>query len=376
MEQRKKEIVFYLLLILFASNGCKQKESATAAAATDDTVSCHTNMPSRIAMANDTSLANIQSSDSVSHEGMKFIPSGEFMMGAADDEGREDEYPRHKVKLDGFWMDEHEVTNAEFARFVKATGYVTVAERKPDWEELKKQLPPGTPRPADDVLVPASLVFTPPSHAVPLNNAALWWQWTKGANWQHPTGPNSSIQGKENFPVIHIAWEDAAAYAKWAGKRLPTEAEWEYAARGSLADNKYPWGNEDPEANKAKANTWQGNFPNQDKGWDGYSGLAPVKSFQPNKYGLYDMAGNVWEWVADWYKPDYYSSVANTVSVNPSGPRESFDPDEPSIPKRVTRGGSFMCNRSYCKGYRVSSRMKSSPDTGLENTGFRCVSSK
>lgn len=368
-----KQIFFYFLLLQFILAACNQPENKIAAGA--DTVSCHTNMPSRLATASDTSLSNIKSSDSVSHSGMKFIAAGEFMMGAGDNEGRPDEYPRHRVKLDGFWIDEQEVTNAAFAQFVNATGYVTVAERKPDWEELKKQLPPGTPKPADDVLVPASLVFTPPAQPVPLNNASLWWQWVKGASWQHPSGPNSSIKGKENFPVVQIAWEDAAAYAKWAGKSLPTEAEWEYAARGGAANNKYPWGNEEPETNKAKANTWQGSFPNHDKAWDGYAGLAPVKSFKPNDYGLYDMAGNVWEWVADWYQPEYYSGLQQ-VSVNPQGPAQSFDPDESTVPKRVTRGGSFMCNPSYCKGYRVSSRMKASPDTGLENTGFRCVSSK
>lgn len=373
MKQRRCEIVFCLLLISLC--GCKQGENGISNN-NKDTGSCHASMPSRLIVSGDSSPIEIKSPDSASHFGMRFIPAGEFMMGAGDDEGREDEYPQHRVRLDSFWMDDHEVTNAEFARFIKATGYITIAERKPDWEELKKQLPPGTPKPADDVLVPASLVFTPPSHPVPLNNASQWWTWTKGANWQHPTGPNSSIKGKENLPVIHIAWEDATAYAKWIGKRLPTEAEWEYAARGRTENKKYPWGNEDPESNMPKANTWQGNFPNDNNKWDGYSELAPVKSFKPNNYGLYDMAGNVWEWVADWYKPDYYTSVATVVSTDPQGPQDSYDPDEPTIPKRVTRGGSFMCNASYCKGYRVSSRMKASPDTGLENTGFRCVSSK
>ena len=305
-----------------------------------------------------------------------WIEGGTFAMGATDQEGRPDEYPQHQVKVDGFWMDATEVTNAQFAEFVKATGYVTTAERAPDWEELKKQLPPGTPKPHDSLLVAASLVFTPPVQQISLHNPGQWWSWKKGANWQQPQGPGSSIKGKENYPVVQVSWDDAAAYAKWAGKRLPTEAEWEFAARGGAENQLYPWGNEDVESGKPKANTWQGTFPNKNTGWDKYNGLAPVKRFAPNKYGLYDMAGNVWEWCSDWYAADYYSTVAGRVSDNPSGPARSIDPQEPSVPKRVIRGGSFMCHSSYCKGYRVTSRMKSSADTGLENTGFRCVSSK
>ncbi len=306
---------------------------------------------------------------------MVWIAGGSFKMGATDTEGRRDEYPAHEVKLDGFWMDATEVTNAQFAAFVNATGYKTIAERKPDWEEIKKQLPPGTPKPPEEVLVAASLTFRKTDQPVPLNDASQWWDWTPGASWKHPQGPQSTIKGKENQPVTQVAWEDAAAYAQWAGKRLPTEAEWEYAARGGLKNQPYTWGSEDIEAGKPKANTWQGSFPDVDKQWDGFSGAAPVKSFAPNAYGLYDMAGNVWEWVADWYAEDYYQTLAGKVVENPRGPAKSFDPQEPTVPKRVTRGGSFMCNASYCKGYRVTSKMKSSPDTGLENTGFRCVSS-
>lgn len=302
-------------------------------------------------------------------EGMVWVAGGSYTMGATDGEGANDELPLHTVRLKGFWMDKTEVTNKQFRAFVASTHYITTAEKAPDWEELKKQLPPGTPKPPADQLAAASLVFTPTSHAVDLRDVSQWWRWVKGADWRHPDGPASSIEGKDDYPVVHISWYDAHAYAQWAGKRLPTEAEWEYAARGGMA-GPYPWGKEDIESGRPRANTWQGSFPYINSGWDGYAGLAPVASFMPNAYGLYDMAGNVWEWCSDWYDPAYYSSSA---VVNPQGPLHSNDPTEPTVPKKVVRGGSFLCNASYCKGYRVSSRMKSSPDTGLENTGFRCV---
>lgn len=306
-------------------------------------------------------------------KGMVLIKGGEFEMGSHNEEGRADEYPLHKVQLNDFYIDQTEVTNAQFAAFVKATGYVTTAEREIDWEELKKQLPAGTPKPSEADMQPASLTFTPPKKPVPLNNGAQWWSWTKGANWKQPQGPSSDLKGKENFPVVQVSWDDANAYAKWAGKRLPTEAEWEYAARGGLKKNDFPWGNESIEKGSPKANTWQGNFPNLNTNWDNFAGLAKVRSFKPNGYGLYDMAGNVWEWVLDWYTPNYYETLAGKTTNNPLGPAQGYDPQEPAVQKKVVRGGSFMCNASYCKGYRVSSRMKSSPDTGLENTGFRCV---
>ena len=270
-------------------------------------------------------------------------------------------------------MDATEVTNAQFEKFVKATGYVTTAEIKPDWEEIKKQLPAGTPRPDESLLVASSLVFTPTKTAVDLNDASKWWKWTTDASWKHPEGPKSSIKGRENFPVVHISWDDANAYAKWAGKRLPTEAEWEFASRGGLMDQKYSWGNQDPEKGKPKANIWEGKFPYLNTNKDKFVGAAPVKSFAPNKYGLYDMAGNVWEWCSDWYTPEYYKELYGSTTNNPKGPSKSYDPMEPTVPKRVVRGGSFLCNASYCKGYRVTARMKSSPDTGLNHTGFRCV---
>lgn len=333
-------------------------------------MACAAQLPSR--------LAGMQSVDNLpvagsGYEGMKWIPGGNFLLGATDNEGRPDEYPQHPVEVDGFWMDETEVTNAQFKKFVDATGYVTTAERDVDWEELKKQLPPGTPKPADSLLVAASLVFISPAGPVSMDDASQWWRWKKGANWRQPQGPGSSIKGKEAFPVVHVSWEDAQAYCKWAGKRLPTEAEWEVAARGGKEDVTYPWGTEKVEASKPKANTWQGVFPVQNTAWDGYTGAAPVKTFAPNSYGLYDMAGNVWEWCSDWYDANYYKTLANGVTENPQGPASSYDPDDPYTPKRSLRGGSFLCNDSYCSGYRVARRMKSSPDTGLEHTGFRCV---
>lgn len=310
------------------------------------------------------------------YAGMVWIPAGEFMMGAVDGDSlaRTDEKPRHKIRVEGFWMDETEVTNAQFRAFTKATGYLTTAERKPVWEEMKKQLPPGTPKPPDEVLVPGSLVFRQPDRPVPLDNPAYWWEWKPGANWQHPEGPGSSIAGRDNHPVVHISWDDAVAYAKWAGKRLPTEAEWEWAARGGQPDAIFAWGNEPIETGEVKANTWQGNFPNENTGRDGFQRAAPVKSFKANGYGLFDTAGNVWEWCQDWYRHDYYQTSNQSAGVaNPPGPSTSFDPDEPTIPKRVQRGGSFLCHDSYCASYRVSARMKSSPDTGLVHSGFRCV---
>lgn len=309
-----------------------------------------------------------------SNTGMVSIPGGGFMMGADNEQADKDEYPKHKVILDPFWIDQHEVTNDQFAKFIESTGYVTTAERKPDWEELKKQLPPGTPKPDESLLVAASLVFTPQKQEVDLNDYSQWWAWVPGASWKHPEGPDSNIDGKGNYPVIHISWDDAMAYCKWAGKRLPTEAEWEYASRGGLNNKIYPWGNEHINKGKAKANTWEGSFPYKNTAFDTFQGIAPVKSFAPNGYGLYDMAGNVWEWCLDKYRNDYYQSINKPDGVkNPQGPLDSFDPDEPYTPKRVSRGGSFMCNESYCSGYRVARRMKSSPDSGMSNLGFRCA---
>lgn len=349
---------------------CTQYKSVVATH--EDSLShCASKLPPRL---NNSQMqdASLPSSRSPSHKGMVWIKGGEFTMGAPDDEGREDEYPAHKVTLKGFWMDLTEVTNHAFKKFVDATGYITTAEKAPDWNELKKQLPPGTPKPPDSILVPASLIFVKQPSSVGLGNPTIWWSWQKGANWKHPKGPGSTIKGKEHFPVVHVSWDDAMAYCKWSGKRLPTEAEWEYAAKAGKS-TPYPWGQEEIEKGIPKANTWQGVFPIFNTSWDGFDNSAPVTSYQPNAFGLYDMAGNVWEWCADWYRNDYYKTLSNRTAVDPKGPESSFDPEEPTVPKKVVRGGSFLCNASYCKGYRTSSRMKTARDTGLEHTGFRCV---
>ena len=292
--------------------------------------------------------------------GMKWIPGGTFHMGS--EEGQPDEKPVHEVTVDGFWMDTYEVTNEEFEKFVKATGYVTIAERKPRQEDFPDAPP--------EALVPGSIVFTPPPGEVPLHNHMAWWRYVPGANWRHPEGPDTDIKGREKHPVVQVAWFDAMAYAKWAGKRLATEAEWEFASRGGKEKLTYVWGSEKTPDGKWLANIWQGSFPNGNTLQDGFKLQSPVGSFAPNGYGLYDMAGNVWEWTSDWYMPDYY---AKSPKQNPQGPQESYDPNEPGVWKRITRGGSYLCTEAYCWGYRPAMRMKTSPDTGLNHTGFRCV---
>jgi formylglycine-generating enzyme required for sulfatase activity len=303
---------------------------------------------------------------------MVTIPSGTLDMGGDNIQADANEFPKHKVQIDSFQMDVTEVTNAQFKAFVDATGYKTVAERLLDWEEMKKQLPPDTPKPADSLMHPGALVFHPTDSPVPLDDPSVWWRWTIGANWLHPSGPGSNIDSIMNHPVVHIAWEDANAFAKWAGKRLPTEAEWEWAARGGLQNTIYAWGNELMPGEKPQANFFQGFFPYKNESKDGFVGTAPVKSFPPNGYGLYDMAGNVWEWCQDWFDEGYYKKSAGEQK-NTSGPDKAYNPRMPFQQERVIRGGSFLCSEEYCSGYRNARRMGSTPDTGLSHSGFRCV---
>ena len=310
--------------------------------------------------------------------GMVFIKGGVFSMGADSRDGGDDEYPKHFVKVNDFYMDQTEVTNAQFARFVQETGYITTAEKFIDWTEMSKQLPLGTPMPSDDLLMPASFVFQPSTQqADPSYSSPQFWLWAQGASWRSPKGRGSNTIGLENYPVVHISWEDANAYCAWAGKRLPTEAEWEYAARGGLENNIYPWGNTLSEAQTLPCNYWQGAFPSSNAAKDGFYGSSPVKTYKPNSYGLFDMAGNVWEWCADLYNFNYYKDFQGVkIADNPLGPTYSYDPDELNTMKRVMRGGSFLCNPSYTTGYRSGARMKSTQDSGMEHLGFRCVRNK
>ncbi len=319
--------------------------------------------------------------DHSSPPGMVWIEGGEFTMGTDSDLGWADEKPAHRVKVDGFFMDESEVTNAQFRQFVEATSYVTTAEKPVDVAAILRQLPPGTPAPRADALLPGSLVFTPTRGPVPVVGPEVfrqWWRWTPGACWKHPEGPGSAIDGKEHHPVVHVSWDDATAYAIWAGKRLPTEAEWEFAARGGRDGKPYIWGDEKPGAGgRWQANIWQGRFPFENTAMDGFERTAPVRAYEPNGYGLYDMAGNVWEWCADWYDRDLYRKRAGQgLIVNPPGPVASSDPLRPYQSQRVQRGGSFLCNDSYCSRYRPSARHGCTPDTGMSHVGFRCVTTK
>lgn len=307
---------------------------------------------------------------------MVWVPGGEFTMGSDDESSRRNEQPTHRVKVDGFWMDEHVVTNEEFEKFIKATGYLTTADRKPDWEELKKQLPPGTPKPDESALVAGSMVFTPSPEPVDVRNMQNFWSWTPGANWRHPEGPSSDLKGRERHPVVQVSWDDAMAYAKWAGKRLPTEAEWEFAARGRLEKKRFAWGDEFKPKGKLMANVWQGEFPYKNTAEDGFIRTSPVRSFPPNGYGLYDMAGNVWQWCSDWYRPDTFAlRKGEAVCANPTGPLKGWSPNHPYQQEHVTKGGSFLCHVSYCESYRPGARRGTPADTGMSHIGFRCVKS-
>jgi formylglycine-generating enzyme required for sulfatase activity len=312
----------------------------------------------------DSLRANVPPPPGPVPEGMVWIPGGEFWMGA---EEFPDAQPWHRVSVDGFWMDKTEVTNDQFAKFVKATKYVTLAEKAPRAEDF-----PGAP---PENLVAGSVVFAPPDHPVKLNDHFQWWSYVKGANWRHPEGPKSTIKDRGKNPVVHVAYEDVLAYAKWAGKRLPTEAEFEFAQRGGLEKKPYTWGDDLKSSGKFMANTFQGHFPDKNTKEDGHERAAPVGSFPPNPYGLYDMAGNVWEWTSDWYRHDHYQTLAaqGSLTRNPPGPADSFDPSEPGVKKKVHRGGSFLCTDQYCARYIAGGRGKGEPDTGTNHVGFRLV---
>ncbi|MGV3761666.1 formylglycine-generating enzyme family protein [Parapedobacter sp.] len=355
--------VFLFASVAVLAAACNQTpqdgKRAASAAIVDSTVTCVSHgIPSRAAaIAESEKEHTFLGADDAT---MVYVQGGKFLMGTAE---FADASPVHEVTVGGFWMDEHEVTNAQFARFVAATGYQTIAERPLDPKDF-----PNVPL---DALQPGSAVFTPPDRAVSLNNHLQWWSYVPGASWRQPEGPGSDLEGRENEPVVHIAYADAAAFAKWAGKRLPTEAEWEYAARAGHSDSKYYWGNDLKPEGRWIANVYQGSFPTEDNGEDGFKGVAPVKSYGPNAWGLYDMDGNVWEWCSDYYRPDYYE---NSPAHDPEGPKDSYDPLEPGTVKRVQRGGSFLCNEQYCERYIAGSRGKGEISSGSNNLGFRCVS--
>ncbi len=310
-------------------------------------------------------------------EGMVWVAGGRFSQGAVEQDrmAMGHESPNFQVAVDGFFMDATEVTNAQFAKFVKETGYETVAERELDWGEMKKQLPAGTPKPHDSIMQPGSLTFKKTKNSVAnLYDFSQWWKWTIGANWKHPNGPNSSIKGLDKHPVVHIAYEDALAYSVWAGRRLPTEAEWELAARGKNVNTIFTWG-DDASSLAKHVNSWEGEFPVTNTKVDGFEARAPVKSYPANENGLYDMAGNVWEWTSDWYNTDYYKEVASHGSElhNPQGAPSAFNDRDLYAKEKVMKGGSFLCNASYCASYRISARMATSLDSSLEHLGFRTV---
>jgi formylglycine-generating enzyme required for sulfatase activity len=302
-------------------------------------------------------------------DGMIFVPSGTFRMGS--DQHYPEEAPAHRVSVDGFWMDRAPVTNREFRKFVNATGYVTFAEIPPDPKDYPGALP--------NMLKAASLVFEPPKGPVDLHNWASWWTFKRGANWRRPYGPRSSISGLDDHPVVHVAYRDAQAYAKWGGKELPTEAEWEFAARGGLDGAEFAWGEEFTPDGRHMANTWQGEFPRENLRLDGYERTSPASAFPPNGYGLYDMIGNVWEWTTDWwsFKHEADAPKACCVPQNPRGGREesSYDPSQPNIkiPRKVLKGGSHLCAPNYCRRYRPAARHAEAVDTSTSHVGFRCI---
>ena len=352
--------LFYLLLVIIAFNACQQVAHTDSRISKKDSIAiCHTGSttPSRFGYQ---AVEEADYTQGIDGAAMVLIKGGSFKMGS---DSFEDAQPIHEVVLNSFYMDVHEVTNRQFKTFVDETGYITVAERPLD----PKEFPGVDPM----MLVPGSAVFVGSGETSNLENHLQWWDYKPGANWRHPEGPDSSIEGREDHPVTQVAWEDAVAYAKWAGKRLPTEAEWEYAAKANKhLDEEYYWGNEKLENNKWLANIYQGKFPSFNSKEDGFEATSPVKSFPANAFGLYDMEGNVWEWCADYYRPDYYKK---SPSNNPKGPNDSYDPQEPGLIKRVQRGGSFLCNDEYCQRYKAGARGKGEINSPTNNVGFRCV---
>lgn len=329
---------------------------------------------------NHSQLPQVKIGDGINGpKGMVWIPGGKFLMGSDSRLAQNNERPAHKVQVSGFWMDQTDVTNAQFAAFVKATNYVTTAEKKPDWDTIKVQLPSNMPKPSEDKLVPGAMVFVGTKEAVPLNDNSRWWRFVPGADWRHPQGPASTILGKDDHPVVQLSYEDVLAYARWIGKRLPTEAEWEYAARGGLQQADYSWGDEYKPKGKSMANTFAGKqFPIVDAAYKNKIGTTRVASYPPNGYMLYDMAGNVWQYVSDWYRADAFVEAAKKpLQYNPQGPTESYDPADHyapiDAPKRVIRGGSFLCDEQFCMSYRPSARRSIDPYNPMSHVGFRLV---
>ena len=315
-----------------------------------------------------------------SRAGMVWIPGGEFTMGSTNSLARANERPAHRVRVRGFWMDRTPVTNAQFAAFVAATGFRTTAERRPTWATLKSQLPPGTARAAESSLVPGAMVFVGTAAPVEFNDYTRWWRYVSGAYWRHPQGPASSIDGKADHPVVQVSYDDALSFAKWVGKRLPTEAEWEFAARGRLHNATYAWGNEFAPRGQKMANIWDGAshaFPVVSKE-SRPPGTSRVCTYPTNAFDLCDVTGNVWQWVSDWYRDDAYTQASTVnITVDPQGPVVSHDTEEPNVPvnapKRVIRGGSFLCGAEYCLSYRPSARRGNDPLSGMSHLGFRLV---